>query len=181
MAASLVGAVVVVIGFASGLGSRPGTESGAAPAPDDHPPATAPVTTTQTQAPQAHSTGGGSSGGGGAVPVATEPQPPPGNDYTGHPMPPPPTTTTPPTTTPPTTPCQPGFVPTAVDTLLGTLGRATDALGLGAAPGLIGTTVAVLPALPEGTPLDQLIATCQPATPTPTPTTTSTAPTGHGG
>jgi hypothetical protein len=183
VAASLVGAVVVVIGFASGLGSRPGTGASAAPAPGSNqepPAATAPVTTAQTQPPQGGSpgyTGGGGGGGGGqAVPVTTLPALPPGTGHTGHPTAPPATTTPPATTLPPGMTCEPGLVPVALDTLLGTLGRATGALGLGAAPTVVGTTAALLPQLPEGTPLDQFVATC----PTPATTTTPTT-TGHGG
>lgn len=172
VAASLVGSVVVVIGFASGLGSRPGTGASAAPAPDGQEPpvATAPAVTTPAQGGVRYPTSGG--GGGGAVPVTTLPAQAPATSHANHPTAT--TTTPPPTTTPPETACENGFVPTALDTLLGTLGRATDALGLGIAPAVVGTTAALLPELPEGTPLDQLIATC------PTPTTTTTT-TGHGG
>jgi hypothetical protein len=181
VAASLVGSVVVVIGFASGLGMRPGTGASAAPTPggDQHPVATAPT----TQAQPTQNTGGGTrytgGGGGGAgeVPVATAPALPPGSDYTAHPTTPPPTTTTPPGTTDPNAPCQPGLVPDALDTLLATLGKATDALGLGIAPATAIATATLLPQLPAGTPLDQLIATC-PAPTTTAPTTTTT--TGHG-
>lgn len=180
VAASLVGAVVVVIGFASGLGSRPGTGASAAPAPggtQEPPAATAPVTPAQTQPPQGGSPGySGGGGGGAAVPVTTRPAQPPGTGHTGHPTAPATTTTPPTTSTAPGTTCEPGLVPTALDTLLGTLGRATEALGLGAAPTVVGTTAALLPELPAGTPLDQLIATC----PTP-PTTTTTTTAGHGG
>jgi hypothetical protein len=211
VAASLVGSVVVVVGFASGLGTRPGTGANAAPAPggEENPVATAPPppTTTQTQprrnSTQPPRTGGGSTGGG-VIPVTTMPTLPPGTSHTGHPpapTTPPPTTTPPGTTPPPPTTCQPGLVPAAVTTLLGTLGRATDALGLG---GLLGgaPTAALLPTtsllpgeqlvladgtllsalpdgtllLPDGTPLDQFIATCPEAT-TPAPTTPDN---GHG-
>lgn len=185
VAASLVGAVVVVIGFASGLGSRPGSGAEAAQLPGDSEPpaATTPVTTAQTQPPQGGPRNSGSGprgGGGGVVPVTTAPPATTGTHHTGHPTPPPTTTTPPPTSTTPPAPCDPGLVPAALDTLLGTLGQATDVLGL---PGLAPASVPVeLPALPEGTPLDQFIATCQapPTTPTPPPTTT-TMPTGHGG
>jgi hypothetical protein len=68
-------------------------------------------------------------------------------------------------------------VPAAVDTLLATLGGATDALGLGLVPTTALATATLLPQLPAGTPLDQLIATC-PAPTTTAPTTTTT--TGHG-
>jgi len=176
VAASLVGSVVVVIGFASGLGTRPGPDANAAPAhagPEpEQPAATAPVTTTQTP--------GGThypSGGGGPVPVATGPAVPPGTHYTGPQAPPPTSTTVPTTTTPPTgtTPsCEAGFVPEAVSTLLGTLDRAGEALGLGlVAPTAAVPTAAIpAPALPDGTPLDQFLATC------PAPPTTTTTPTG---
>ena len=184
VAASLVGAVVVVIGFASGLGSRPGSGAEAAQLPGDNeqPATTAPVTTTQTQPPQGGSrnqSGSGSRNGGGAVPVTTAPPATTGTHHTGHPTTPPVTTTPPPTGTTPPVPCDPGLVPAALGTLLGTLGQATDALGL---PGLVPASTPVgLPALPEGTPLDQFIATCPAPTTTPTAPTTTTAPTGHGG
>lgn len=182
VAASLVGSVVVVIGFASGLGTRPGTGASAAPAPGDaaEPPvATAPPQTTQAQPRQSGgSSGGGHSGGGGGggavLPVTTVPTVTPTH---GHPTTP--TTTTPPTgTTPPTT-CDPGLVPAAVGTLLDTLGQAVGALGLpGAIPATAATTTALLPGV--GIPaVDQFIATCQ--TTTAPPTTTTTMPTGHGG
>jgi hypothetical protein len=188
VAASLVGSVVVVIGFASGLGTRPGTGASAAPAPGgeaEPPVATAPPQTTQTQPRQGGggSSGGGSAnypGGGGAVlPVTTVPTVPPSH---GHPT----TSTTPPptSTTPPPTTCDPGLVPVALDTLLGTLGEATDALGLPDALGLLGAASATAPVVPElsgtGIPaVDQFVATCQ--APTTAPATTTTMPAGHGG
>jgi hypothetical protein len=180
VAASLVGAVVVVIGFASGLGSRPGSDAEAAqlPADTEQPAATTPAPTTQTQPRQGgtRNTSGGSRNGGGAVPVPAVPPPTTGTHHTGHPAPPPTTTTPPPTSTPPPAPCDPGLVPAALDTLLGTLDRATDALGL---PVLAPPSTPVeLPALPAGTPLDQLIATCPAPTPPTAPTTTT--PAGHG-
>ncbi len=180
VAASLVGSVVVVVGFASGLGSRPGAGANAAPTPGggDRPAVTAPAPTPAQPTQPAQPTRGGSTRnpGGVAVPVATATNRPPGTSHTGHPPSPPATTTPPPTsTTPPGTPCEPGLVPQAVDTLLGTLDRATEALGLlGVAPVTGLTTVAAVPQLlPDGTPLDQLIATCPPATPAPTTTTTT--------
>jgi hypothetical protein len=197
VAASLVGSVVVVVGFASGLGSRPGTGAEAAPAPGggEDPVATAPPATTTTPVrptragtQPTRSPGGG---GGGVIPVTTVPRLPPGTNHTAHPTAPtttPPATTTPPGTTTPPTPCQPGLVPAAVSTLLGTLGRATDALGLGllglnstasatSPNGTLllsdGTLLSALPdgtlLLPDGTPLDQFIATCPEATTTPAP------------
>lgn len=182
VAASLVGAVVVVVGFASGLGSRPGAGANAAPAPA--PGQDQPAVTTATTQPTrgGTTTRAGSSGGGGgvAVPVTTATNRPTGTNHTGHPPAPTTTTTPPPTTgtTPPGTPCEPGLVPEAVDTLLGTLDRATGALGLlGVAPATgLTTAVAGPQLLPDGTPLDQFLATC-PA-PTTTPTTTTTPP-GH--
>jgi hypothetical protein len=188
VAASLVGSVVVVVGFASGLGTRPGTSPGAdaAPAPGgDTPVATAPPATTPPQPTR----GGGSPpraavGNPVVVPVTPTPGLPPGTNHTAHPTtttkPPtkPPTTTSPATTAPttPTTPCQPGLVPDALDTLLATLGRATDALGLlGAGPTSAPAPALPVALLPDGTPLDQFLATC-PTTTTPTTTT----PTGHG-
>jgi len=179
VAASLVGSVVVVIGFASGLGTRPGTGANAAPAPggDEHPVATAPAPTTQARQPT-QNTGGGTrytGGGPGGAPVATAPVvAPTSTGHTAHPTTPPVTTTTPPGTTDPNAPCQPGLVPDALDTLLATLGKATDALGLGLAPTTAIATASLLPQLPAGTPLDQFIATCPaPATTAPTTTTTT--------
>lgn len=174
VAASLVGSVVVVIGFASGLGTRPGTGANAAPMPggDEHPVATGPAPTTQAQPTQNTGGGGGTrytgGGGGGGVPVTTAPVGAPAStDHTAHPTTPPATSTTPPGTTDPNAPCQPGLVPDALDTLLATLGKATDALGLGIAPTTAIATASLLPQLPEGTPLDQFIATC------PAPATTA--------
>jgi len=182
VAASLVGSVVVVIGFASGLGTRPGTGASAAPAPGEGtapPVATAPPQTTQTQPRQGgggtNSGGGSGGGGGGAVlPVTTVPTVAPTH---GHPTTAP-TTTTPPTTgtTPPAT-CDPGLVLDALGTLLGTLGRAGDALGLGLVPATAVPTPELLPDQSGIPALDQFIAACQ----TTAPTTTTTMPTGHGG
>ncbi|HEX6361047.1 hypothetical protein [Actinophytocola sp.] len=179
VAASLVGSVVVVVGFASGLGSRPGTGASAAPAPDGggQPVATAPAPTT-TKRP---ASGGSTRNPVGAVPVATATNRPPGTNHTVHP--PATATTTPPTTgtTPPGTPCEPGLVPQALDTLLGTLDRATEALGLlGAAPVAGLTSVTAVPELlPDGTPLDQFVATCPAPTTSTAPTTTTATPPGH--
>lgn len=178
VAASLVGSVVVVIGFASGLGTRPGSGATAAPAPggDEHPVTTAPAPATQQAQPtQGGGAGGGTrytGGGGGAVPVTTDPGQLPG---TGHTMDPttPQVTTTAPVTTDPTMPCQPGLVPESLGTLLVTLGKATDALGLGTGPTTAAIAIPTL--LPAGTPLDQFIATCPTVTTTPTTTTS-----GHG-
>jgi hypothetical protein len=195
VAASLVGSVVVVIGFASGLGTRPGTGASAAPAPGGEagpPVATAPPQTTQTQPRQG---GGGSGGGGGGgsanypggggavLPVTTMPTVPPSHGHPTTPTTPPPTGTTPPPTT-----CDPGLVPVALDTLLGTLGQATDALGLPVpdAVGLLGATSATAPVVPglsgTGIPaVDQFIATCQAPTTAPTTTAPTTTMPGHGG
>jgi hypothetical protein len=185
VAASLVGSVVVVVGFASGLGSRPGTGASAAPAEDQRQPAaTAPVTTTQAQPPQGNSRGpsGGSPrpGGGGVAPVTTAPPTTTGTHHTGHPTPPP-ATTPPPTSTTPPPACDPGLLPAAVETILDTVGRATAAIGLpGLGPSTVDPAAPGLPALPEGTPLDQFIATCSAPTTQPAPTTPTTTPTGHG-
>jgi hypothetical protein len=122
VSASLVGAVVVVIGFASGLGARPGSGAEAAQLPGDNeqPAPTAPVTTTQTQPAQGGSrnqSGGGSRNGGGAGPVTTAPPATTGTHHTGQPTTPPVTTTPPPTGTTPPVQCDPGLVPAALDTL----------------------------------------------------------------
>ena len=184
VAASLVGAVVVVVGYASGLGTLPVTAS-EAPSEDDPvaaapPPGTqAPTQETQPQTgtPEHHS------GGGGSVPVVN----PPGTGHTGHPAPP----TTPPSTPPPTppgpddpdpeNPCAPGLVPRSLDTLLDTLTRATDTIDLldDVSLASIGLTPTTVPTLVNGTTgnavLDQFLATCGPATPT-APVTTTVAP-----
>jgi hypothetical protein len=195
VAASLVGSVVVVVGFASGLGTRPGTEAGGDAAREpggDTPVVTAPPVTTAPPPTRGDPTTIGGRGPG-VVPVTTAPAPPPGTNHTAHPTATPKpttkptmsTTSPPPATTTPPAPCQPGLVPEALDTLLATLGRATDALGLLAAGPTSTPVPPVALGLPEGTPLDQFLATC-PATPatqpppaTPPPPTTTT-PTGHG-
>jgi hypothetical protein len=186
VAASLVGAVVVVVGFASGLGARP-VIAGQAPSDDDSAgatPSAEPQQPPQDSAPRnrnpVHHNG---SGGGGHVPVTN----PPGTGHTGHPAPPttpvPPPSSTPPKPEEPENPCAPGFVPRSLDTLLGTLTRATDTIDLldGVPLESIGLAPTTVPTLLDGSaglaPLDQLLATCEPATPTTTPPTTPPSPT----
>ena len=188
VAASLVGAVVVVVGFASGLGARP-VIAGQAPSDDDSAgavPSARPQQPQQDSPPQGNPPRSGppvrhtGSGGGANVPVTN----PPGTGHTGQPAPPT-TSAPPPAPTPPNpeNPCAPGLVPRSLDTLLGTLTRATDTISLldavpSASLGLAPTTV---PTLLDGTtglaPLDQLLATCEPATPTTTPPATPPSPT----
>lgn len=134
VAAGLVGTVVVVVGFASGLGIR---QQPAAGATEAAPPATAPPSGNEASPPAAGSAAGGSSGSsGGSGYYSTGGAG--GIDYVGTPIgggatttsppatdPPstqPPTTTptSPPTTTPPTTGnpvpgCQEGLVPAVLD------------------------------------------------------------------
>jgi hypothetical protein len=155
VAAGLVGTVVVVVGFASGLGLRqpaPTTaQAQTRPAAPRVPPPT--VQTTAAQPPPVATGGGGISGGGGAIPL---PQPihvtPDPTSHSAHPMPP---STTTPTTTPPTStsvpPCAPGLVRNLTDTVDGTLGGLTGLLGL--------------PSQPLDPLLDPLLGTdCQPTT-----------------
>lgn len=181
VAASLVGTVVVVVGYASGLGLRPvictdaPTTDAEVAAPRS--PATAEQPAPATTAPVQPAANPGARRvvrqGPAAVPPPL-PAPPPTSDQPQPPHPHPPTP--PGMSPPPTPPCAPGLVPDALDTLLQTLGRATDALGLLAAPAVAPLPVAdgatPVPA-PEGTPLDQLLRACPPTTPstpaTPTP------------
>lgn len=163
VAAGLVGTVVVVVGFASGLGLRqpaPTTaQAQTRPAAPRVPPAAVQTTAPQPP-PVAPGGGGGGTSGGGAIPL---PQPihvtPDPTTHSAHPMPP---STTTPTTTPPTStslpPCDPGLVRNLTNTVDGTLGGLTGLLGLSSRP---------LDPL-----LDPLLGTdCQPTT-TPTPSAT---------
>lgn len=162
VAASLVGAVVVVVGYASGFGVRPifGDQPapGAGQAIATRPPATrttAPVTTTPP---------GQAAPANPAVPRQVVPGTPlpriTTTTSTTQPHPSQPTTPPPPTS--PTSPpaCQPGLVSGVLDTLLSTVGGVTGAIGLP-------LPVSALPALPvdpAGTPLplDALLGTCPP-------------------
>jgi hypothetical protein len=161
VAASLVGAVVVVVGYASGFGVRP--IFGAQPAPGagqaiaTRPPTprtTAPVTTTT---PPGQPAPANPAVPRQVVPGTQLPRVPPTTSTT-HPHPSQPTTTAP--TTPPPPACQPGLVSSVLDTLLSTVGGVTGAIGLP-------LPVSALPALPvdpAGTPLplDALLGTCPP-------------------
>jgi hypothetical protein len=162
VAASLVGAVVVVVGYASGFGVRPifgdRPAPGAGQAIATRPPAprtTAPVTTTTPPGQPAPANP--------AVPRQVVPGTPlprvTSTTSTTHPHPSQPTTPPPPTTSPPPA-CQPGLVSGVLDTLLSTVGSVTGAIGLP-------LPVSALPALPvdpAGTPLplDALLGTCPP-------------------
>jgi hypothetical protein len=165
VAAGLVGTVVVVVGFASGLGLRqPSTDTAQAQQPRHVTPTVPATTSVQTTSPPPMGGGGGLSGGGPnpgiAVPqpvqMTSEPQ------FT-HPAP---TTTSATTTTTPSPslpPCDPGLVRQLADTVDGTVGDLTGLLGL--------------PSKPLTPVLDPLLGTCQPpatrststSTPVPTP------------
>lgn len=174
VAASLVGAVVVVVGYASGFGVRPTIDAGGAarnggdvpeavrpqaPVPDPPPTSTVPAQPVANVIPNP------------VVPRSpaptTEPAPPAQPQHPHPTVPAPPTTPTTPEQPPPPPECAPGLVPVALDTLLLTLGRATDSLGLpliGALPPIGVPPLPVdLPLPVANGPLDQLIGTCVPA------------------
>src|SRR5256885_7931622 len=129
VAASLVGSVVIVIGYASGFGVRPvfGAEAqrpGGGPVVTNQPPVTtqAPVPTTTAAPPAA-----GNPVPRAVIPVAgNTPAAPPVATQPAHPVEPtdPPATSTTPAVpgTPQPPPCQPRLLPAALDTLLQTLG-----------------------------------------------------------
>ncbi|SEC95769.1 hypothetical protein SAMN04489727_5753 [Amycolatopsis tolypomycina] len=146
IAASLAGAVVIVVGYASGIGLRPGTAAATPPVVADggHPPA-AP----QTPAPQPLPVGQLPTGGPpsplpavpvGDVPAAPMPSmpgavpiPDPGSPDPGSPpsSPPPSTSPAPPPGTDVPT-CQPGVPQQVLDTVGGLplLGAVTSGLGV---------------------------------------------------
>ncbi|WP_130348394.1 hypothetical protein [Herbihabitans rhizosphaerae] len=187
VAATLVGAVVVVLGFASGIGVRQSQASGTQPpqqaAPGNTPGNEPPLPQAPPEAPPQIPLPGEQPLP--VVPIALPPQtvpivtpvptvppsvpePSPGPPH-NHPSPPPGSPTPPPPGPPPTPPCQPGWVPVWLDTATGTV-QQLPLLG-----GLAGGLLSVLPlpsatdpsALPPGTPLDQLLLTCEPAPPAP--------------
>lgn len=149
IAASLTGAVVIVVGYASGLGLKPGTAaenpppviaqpapSGQSPVPDGKPPPPASIPSlpavpvTDAPAPVAPP---GPGGGVDASPSAPPPEPVPPT----HPHPEPPTTSPPPP--PEELPnCQSGAVQQVLDTVaaLPLLGGVTAGLGVTGADGL---------------------------------------------
>ncbi|MFJ8910860.1 hypothetical protein [Amycolatopsis sp. NPDC102389] len=165
IAASLTGAVVIVVGYASGLGLKPGTAaespppmaagpapSEASPVPDGKPPPPAPIPSlpadpvTDVPAPVAPP------GPGGGVEVS--PSAPPPEPVPTHPHPEPPTTVP---TTPPPPPeelpvCQPGAAQQVLDTVaaLPLLGGITGGLGVTGADGL-GATLLGYCRAPDGT------------------------------
>jgi len=155
VAASLVGSVVVVVGYASGFGVRP--IFGDQPAPGGGQAIATRSPTTRPAMPANTTPPGQPAPANPAVPRQVVP----GRQLprvttttpTTHPNPSQPTTTTPPTTSPPPT-CQPGLLVT----LLSTVGDLTGALGL---PLPVSTA---LPVDPAGTPLplDALLGTCPP-------------------
>ena len=184
VAASLVGTVVVLVGFASGLGithpaadsvttSGPAAATGSAPssqAGGDGSNGGGGVNYVGVAEPGAgYSGGGGSVGLGGDYPVTTT-GPLPTSDY-------PTTTTTAPTTTPGAS-CQPGVVPLAVTSAVN--GVAGVAGNLPVVGSLFGggtetttTTAAGLAGIVNGltTPL---LGSCTTPTPATTPTVTTT-------
>jgi hypothetical protein len=143
VAAGLVGTVVVVVGFASGLGMRPQADgiTQAQPAP----PARTPATRSATTPPPNTGTGtggGGIGGGGGGIPL---PQPIQGRPdpvevtptHSAHPPAPTTSPATPatPTSPPPSLPpCDPGLLRILTDTVDGTVGSLTGLLGLPTEP-----------------------------------------------
>lgn len=165
IAASLTGAVVIVVGYASGLGLKPGTAAGSPPVlaqpappgattppPDGEPPAPAPVPSlpaapiTDIPAPVIPPM---PPPGGGVVlpPPALPPEPVPTHP---HPDPPP--------TMPPLPPpgselpaCQPGVAQQVLDTVaaLPLLGGVTGGLGVTGADGL-GATLLGYCRAPDG-------------------------------
>ena len=168
VAASLVGTVVVLLGYASGFGLRPifgETPAAAGSAPATRQPPVAieqpPPTTTTTNPP---GTGGaprqvvphaavtytGTPIPTEAVPAHAAPSPPAGPDPTQ------------PGTTTPVPPCQPGLVAGTLDTVLSAVGEATAALGLP-------EVTVPLPGIAAAGPLAPMLGTCPP------PTTTETA------
>lgn len=118
VAASLVGAVVVVVGFASGLGTHRTTENHNPAAPRTEAAAQPPLTTAPST-PDQIPANPGANPPQRAVAPRPQPQPlPPSQPHTSTPPPssttsPPPTTPPPSTTTPPPQtdpPCQPGLL-----------------------------------------------------------------------
>ncbi|MEU8411390.1 hypothetical protein AB0C24_01310 [Amycolatopsis japonica] len=162
IAASLTGAVVIVVGYASGLGLKPGTAaenpptaiaqpapSGSSPVPDGKPPPPAPIPSlpavpvADAPAPVAPP---GPGGGVDVSPSAPPPEPVPPT----HPHPVPPTTPPPPAEELPV--CQPGAVQQVLDTVaaLPLLGGVTGGLGVTGADGL-GASLLGYCRAPDGT------------------------------
>lgn len=163
IAASLTGAVVIVVGYASGLGLKPGTAaenppvlaqpapSGTTPLPSGEPPAPAPIPSlpavpvTDIPAPVVPPAPGGG--------VEVPPSVPPLEPVPSHPHP------EPPPVTPPLPPpdvelpaCQPGVAQQVLDTVavLPLLGGVTDGLGVTGSGGL-GATLLGYCRAPDGT------------------------------
>ncbi|MBB1159853.1 MULTISPECIES: hypothetical protein [Amycolatopsis] len=173
VAACLAGAVVVVVGYASGIGLKTTAASG--PAPSDQPPAQAapapqPVLPNGELPPPGAVQPMPPVPGGGIPPVDAPPPaapvtdlppgevPPPTGDIpqpSGDPMPPAPPDTppqTPPETPPPTgTPtCRPGAVQPVLDTVSGLplVGGLTTGLAVTGPDGLLATLIGSCPAVP---------------------------------
>lgn len=164
IAASLTGAVVIVVGYASGLGLKPGTAaenppvlaqpppSAATPLPGGEPPAPAPIPSlpavpvVDAPAPVAPPT----TPGGVEVQPSPSPSPEP---VPTHPHPDPPSVTPP--LPPPDVelpPCEPGVAQQVLDTVgtLPLLGGVTGGLGVTGADGL-GATLLGYCRAPDGT------------------------------
>ena len=181
VAASLVGTVVVLVGFASGLGiTHPSTNQVTASGPGQ----STPASQVPAGAGGGDNTGGsgggvnyvgvaepgggygsGGSGGGSGYPVVTTTNPAPTSDA------PPTTTTAPGTTTSPS--CQPGLVPLVVTTAVNEAGQLPLVGSLFATT----TTTPGLAGIVDGL-TSTLLGSC--TTPPPTPTTTVTTTPGSG-
>ncbi|MGW4065194.1 hypothetical protein ACWEGE_43380 [Amycolatopsis sp. NPDC004747] len=152
IAASLAGAVVVVVGYASGIGLRPGTAAATPPVVADGGHPTSPVTPGPQPLPAGQPPTGGPASPLPAVPVGDRPADPmpsmpgdtgvapvpdPGSPDPGTPPPPPPSSPEPTTPAPPppgtdVPACQPGVPQQVLDTLGGLplLGAVTTGLGV---------------------------------------------------
>ncbi len=148
IAASLAGAVVVVVGYASGIGLRPGTAAATPPVVADGGHPAAPETSVPQPVPAGQLPTGGPASPLPAMPVGDQPaapMPPMPGDTGVVPVPEPgspdPGTSPPPSSPPPTTPappetdvpaCQPGVPQQILDTVGGLplLGSVTTGLGV---------------------------------------------------
>ncbi|WP_236725502.1 hypothetical protein [Amycolatopsis orientalis] len=158
IAAGLTGAVVIVVGYASGLGLKPGTAAGsppvlaqpqtppsaATPLPGGEPPAPAPIPSLPAVpvtdipapvAPPASPPGGIEVPPPAPVPDPVPPHPHPDPPSSTPPLPPPPPPPPPGTELPA---CQPGAAQQVLDTVaaLPLLGGVTGGLGVSGADGL---------------------------------------------
>jgi len=189
VAACLVGTVVVVVGFASGLGLRHPTSTATEAAPQ---PSGAPRNPAVALTPQGGSAAGGSSGAAGSAPVNYVGTPtggglgtppllgpfPAGPTVVATPTAGTPTTTTS-VTSPPSPSCQPGLLNTVLNQVttvvngVPVVGSLLGGLTGGGSPG-----ATPVPQAPSGLVnglTGQLLGNC-PATDTPTPTPTPSGP-----